>query len=227
MEKRIYTPEQKERKRLYDIQYREKNKEKRKEKIKVYREKNKDKIKESQKQYTLNNKDKKKEYDKIYREQNKEDKKKRDKEYYNKNKEKLKKHVKSYREKNKEIINKRTLDKKKNDSLFKLTCNTRSLIKQSFKRKGCEKLTKTEIILGCTFKQFKSYIESKFESWMNWENYGNWNGIPSELNTAWDIDHIIPLSTAKTEEDVIRLNHHSNLQPLCSYINRFIKKDII
>ena len=57
---------------------------------------------------------------------------------------------------------------------------------------------------------------------MSWENKGLYNG---ELNYGWDIDHIIPLDTAKTEEDVIRLNHYSNLQPLCSKINRDIKKN--
>ena len=29
---------------------------------------------------------------------------------------------------------------------------------------------------------------------------------------------------AKTKEDVIKLNHYTNLQPLCSYFNRDIKK---
>lgn len=59
---------------------------------------------------------------------------------------------------------------------------------------------------------------------MTWENYGKYNG---ELNYGWDIDHIIPLTTAKTEDDVIRLSHYTNLRPLCSYTNRVIKKDII
>ena len=58
---------------------------------------------------------------------------------------------------------------------------------------------------------------------MNWNNRGNWDGYPTEINTAWDIDHIIPLLTAKTEEEVIKLNHYTNLQPLCSYTNRHIK----
>lgn len=40
-----------------------------------------------------------------------------------------------------------------------------------------------------------------------------------------DIDHIIPVSTAKKYEDVIKLNHYTNLQPLCSYVNRVIKRD--
>jgi len=38
-------------------------------------------------------------------------------------------------------------------------------------------------------------------------NYGLYNG---EINYEWDIDHIEPIS---------------NLQPLCSYTNRFIKKN--
>ena len=69
-----------------------------------------------------------------------------------------------------------------------------------------------------------SISESKFESWMTWDNYGLYNG---ELNYGWDIDHIIPLASTKTEEDIIRLNHHENLQPLCSKVNRYIKKDIL
>lgn len=57
---------------------------------------------------------------------------------------------------------------------------------------------------------------------MNWDNYGKYNG---ELNHGWDIDHIIPISNAKTEEEVYILNHYSNLEPLCSKINRDIKID--
>lgn len=58
---------------------------------------------------------------------------------------------------------------------------------------------------------------------MNLENHGLYNG---ELDYGWDIDHIVPLSSAKTEEDVIRLSHFTNLQPLCSEVNRYIKRDL-
>jgi hypothetical protein len=62
---------------------------------------------------------------------------------------------------------------------------------------------------------------------MNWNNHGNpIDGIYT-INKTWDIDHIIPLSSAKTEEDIIKLNHYTNLKPLCTYYNRFIKKDKI
>jgi hypothetical protein len=56
---------------------------------------------------------------------------------------------------------------------------------------------------------------------MTWDNYGLYNG---ELNYGWDVDHIIPLSSVKTEEELIKLNHYTNLQPLCSKINRYIKR---
>jgi len=79
-------------------------------------------------------------------------------------------------------------------------------------------------ILGCDIDNFKSYLESKFEDWMTWENRGLYNG---EFNYGWDIDHIIPVSSAKTEEELLLLNHYTNLQPLCSKINRDIKKSNI
>ena len=59
---------------------------------------------------------------------------------------------------------------------------------------------------------------------MTWDNYGKYNG---EFNCGWDIDHIIPTMVAKTEEDLIKLNHYTNMQPLCSKINRDIKKDSV
>ena len=70
----------------------------------------------------------------------------------------------------------------------------------------------------------KTYIESKFESWMTWDNRGLYNG---ERNYGWDIDHVVPLDNAKTEEEIVKLNHYTNLQPLCSYVNRYIKRNII
>jgi hypothetical protein len=78
--------------------------------------------------------------------------------------------------------------------------------------------------LGCSLEELKVYIESKFEPWMSWCNYGKYNG---GLNYGWDIDHIIPISSAKTEEEFHELCHYKNLQPLCSRINRDIKKDKI
>ncbi len=114
--------------------------------------------------------------------------------------------------------------KKITNPLFKLSCNLRSYVCNVFAYKGVRKKTKTFELIGCSVDELKSYLESQFESWMTWDNYGLYNG---ELNHGWDIDHIIPLSSAYSEIDLIKLNHYTNLRPLCSYTNRVIKKSII
>lgn len=113
-------------------------------------------------------------------------------------------------------------NRRDNDVIFKLKGNIRNYIRVSLTNKGLRKDSKTSKILGCSFEDFKIYLESKFENWMSWENYGKYNG---DLNYGWDIDHILPLSSVCREEEVIKLNHFTNLQPLCSYTNRHIKKD--
>lgn len=173
--------------------------------------KNKESEKLKSKLYKLENSDKIKKYNKNYYEDNIDLFSKLNKEYRNKNKEYLKEYQKNY-------INERL----KNDVLFRASHYYRNMIRKSFKKIGYKKSSKSQEILGCSFEEFKLYLESKFEDWMTWDNHGLYNG---EFNYGWDIDHIIPLSSAKTEEDVIRLNHFTNLQPLCSKINRDIKKD--
>lgn len=201
--------------------------------------KNQTRCKSCTKKYILENKEKIKDYKKSY---NTERRSKSDKRYYLKNKESLnsknnlyylenKDHIrniqKNYREENRDYLSlkgreysKKYYNKNKNNILFKLKGNCRSMIGNSIRYKGHLKSSKSESILGCTFVEFQLYLESKFEIWMSWDNYGLYNG---ELNYGWDIDHIIPLDSAKTEEDIIRLNHYTNLQPLCSYTNRHIK----
>jgi|TARA_R110001592_G_C12763197_1_gene713134 hypothetical protein len=64
--------------------------------------------------------------------------------------------------------------------------------------------------LGCDLDTFKSHIESLFTEGMDWSNHGM-NG--------WHVDHIVPISSAESVEDVWRLNHYTNLQPLWAIDN--------
>ena len=219
--------------------YNEENKEKVRESSREYYTENKEKIENYQKEYRENNKEKTKEYNKNYQEENKEELLIKRKEYLEKNKEKKKIYFHEYNKNNFEKRQKRRVERKEiikeynynykknryqNDELFRISCDIRRSISSSIRRRGYKKNSRTYEILGCTFMEFKLYIESKFETWMNWENRGKYNG---EIEYGWDFDHIIPISTAESEEDIIRLNHYTNFQPLCSYINRYIKRDNI
>jgi hypothetical protein len=57
--------------------------------------------------------------------------------------------------------------------------------------------------LGLKWGVLREYIESKFYEGMSWENFGQ-----------WQIDHIFPLSQAKSEEELYKLFHYTNIQPL-------------
>lgn len=143
--------------------------------------------------------------------------------YYDKypqDKEKLKNYAKTHKEQRKIYYKNRS----NKDELYKISSNTRSMIKRAIKQKAVKKILKSEIILGCSFEEFKVYIESLWEPWMNWSNYGNQNGIAKEINYSWEIDHIIPIFSAKTAEEIYKLNHYTNLRPLCTYTNRYIKR---
>lgn len=153
--------------------------------------------------------------------------------YEVRNKEMILKRKREYYENNKDIINKKRKtkeyrdkrnEKRRNitDKLYRVKNSIRVSIGRSIKNRGFLKNKNTENILGISYTDFYKYLESKFEPWMTWENYGKYNG---EFNYGWDIDHIIPLISSTSIEEVIALNHYTNLQPLCSKINRDIKKD--
>lgn len=196
---------------------------------KEYTLKNNKRIKSYKKQYRIDNKEKLKESDRKYYLENIERLNAQNNEYYHNNKEIIKENQKKYREDNKDDLSirnreytKRYKERKSSDNLWKLSSSIRSSIGNSFRLKGLSKNKRTEEILGCTFEEFKLHLESKFENWMSWENKGLFNG---DIEHGWDIDHIIPLSTAITEDEIVKLNHYTNLQPLCSYTNRHIKMD--
>lgn len=216
----------KEKINTYQKEWREKNEERSKKYQKEYYKKSdKEKLKKERNKWYHNNKEKYKDKFKEYREKRSDYQNEYNKRYYDEHKEKLNSNSRKYYQENTEKIKERikilTKNKLKNDSLFKLKYSIKRTIKNGIKRKNFKKKSKTVEILGCSFDEFKNYLESKFEPWMNWENYGKYNG---EFNYGWDIDHITPLNEAKNEEDVVKLCHYKNLQPLCSKENRVVKR---
>ena len=96
-----------------------------------------------------------------------------------------------------------TITRYREDPQFNLKMRLRRRALDAIQKQGYGKNTKTMQMLGCDWKHLKQHIESQFSTGMTWEN-----------KHLWHVDHIIPLVSAKTEEELIKLCHWTNLQPL-------------
>jgi hypothetical protein len=105
--------------------------------------------------------------------------------------------------------------RRRTDPVYKLRCSLTSRTLKAFAAIKKSKPYNTLSLLGADIQTVKAHIEKQFEPWMNWENHGEWH-----------IDHIMPLASAKTEEDMVKLCHYTNLQPLKASDN-ISKKDRI
>ena len=66
--------------------------------------------------------------------------------------------------------------------------------------------------LGCSMDFFRDYIESQFEPWMTWDNWG--------IDT-WHLDHKVPLANFDLSDKAqfLKACHYSNYQPLSAKDN--------
>lgn len=71
-------------------------------------------------------------------------------------------------------------------------------------RRGYKKDSKSQEIIGCDWPTFTKHL---FKTWE--KRYGT-----LYAGEDYHIDHIIPLSEAKTEDEVMKLCHYTNLQLL-------------
>jgi hypothetical protein len=181
---------------------------KNKEKIKNYYIENKEKHQSYKKEHYTNNREKIKSNSKEYYIKNKEKQISQKKEYYIKNREKKLSKQKEYNIKNKENLqsyrNEYERNRKLNDPIYKLSINVRDRLRKYLKSVGITKNKRTFDIVGCSPPELKEHLEKQFVDGMSWDKMGK----------KIHIDHIIPLSSAKTEEDIYKLAHYTNLQPL-------------
>ena len=95
------------------------------------------------------------------------------------------------------------------DVLFSLNHRIGSLIRFHIRKAGYTKASRTHEILGCDWPTFKQHIERQFMPGMSWAN-----------RDQWHIDHIVPASSAKNEDELLALNHFTNLRPLWATENQ-------
>lgn len=138
------------------------------------------------------------------------------KEHYAKNKERIKKKSRLWYQKNKEraeeyrkerrpIIRERERQRRKTDPIYSMKRRIRIMISNSFRKVGYSKSQETSEIIGMNLDDFDEYLRKTFANRYGYE----WDNVEPV-----HIDHIIPLATAKTEEDVMKLCNYSNLQLL-------------
>jgi hypothetical protein len=172
-------------------------------KMREYKKNNPQKIKE----YYIQNQEKYQQY----RDSKKDLTKKYMKSYYNNNLENRKKYlekIKVGRNIKRNIFEK---NKRENDPLHKLRIYMRNRIGFYVKKNKYNKNNTTFEIVGCAPQELKKHLEQTFIGTMSWDNYGEWH-----------IDHKIPLSSANNEEELYKLCHFTNLQPMWAVDN--IKK---
>lgn len=152
----------------------------------IYRAKNREYInkrhREYMSEYCKNSKNKEKvlEYQRDYREKNKKELSEKKKIYGQLKKDSIRNYKKQYNR------------KKRKDPCNKVRCNVSRLIHNALKKKNSNKRGISCFkYLKYTPQQLKHHLESQFESWMSWDNYGIY-----KLNgeRKWNIDHIMPQS---------------------------------
>ena len=182
-------------------------KECRKEYRKKHNEKNPDIKKKYGKKRWIENKEAEQQRNKEYRLKNVDKLRKKDRDNYNKNIVKQRDRAKKYYLNNKVKVKETQLKSFKKryqeKPILKLTHNVRTRLNGYLKINNITKKNKTFDIVGCSPNQLKEHLEKQFNDGMFWDNYGKWH-----------IDHIIPLSSANNEDEVYKLCHHTNLQPL-------------
>jgi len=97
-------------------------------------------------------------------------------------------------------------NRRRSDILYKLKDRLRERIWSAFK--GRVKSKRTEELLGASIGVVKMHLEKQFKEGMTWNNHGKWH-----------IDHIVPLALGKTKEEMEKLCHYKNLQPLWAMDN--------
>jgi hypothetical protein len=172
-------------------------KEERKEYGRKWRLANLEKHKEYGRKRYLANPEKSKETSRKYHLANPEKVKEASRKHYLANPEKVKERTKQYQR-----------NRKKTDPLFKLSHNMRSRTGMFIKSSGFKKSCKTFDMIGCTPEYLKQHLEKQFVDGMTWDNHGDWH-----------IDHIVPLASATNKEEMIKLCHYTNLQPLWAIDN--------
>lgn len=211
-----------------------KNKNKIDKQHKDYYNNNKEKTQKRHKINRIKNKQKDIERRRIYNEINKEKLKNKWHDYYIKNKINISNYGKFYRSINENKIKRNktasiySKKRKLNDPSYKLRKEVSSLIYIMIKSQNGSKSGNSILnFLPYTIEELCNHIESQFESWMNWDNHGNYRVKDWDDNDSttwkWQLDHIIPQSklafNSMNHDNFLKCWDLKNIRPLSAKQN--------
>lgn len=138
------------------------------------------------------------------------------KRYRTENKERLNKHNKEWRDNNRQHTANCLKQRRDSDPTYRLKVYVPVAVRRGLQGR---KSNSTFDVLSYTPKQLRAHLESQFEDWMNWDNWGR----ATHERRTWNIDHIHPQSLLPYDS----LDHPNfqkcwalqNLQPLETYAN--------
>ena len=185
----------------YIQKWKQEHSDKMKEYRKRWRERHPEEQRESMRKYIMENPKKWKEYQRKYYEEHKKYYKEYNKEWARKNIEKIRRHSREWQKAHPEIKNLK----------YRIDHSMSELIMQALKGKKAGWTWET--LVGYTVEDLMKHLESQFEPWMNWDNYGK-----------WEIDHKKPRSlfhyTCPEDPEFKECWALENLQPLERNVNR-------
>ena len=164
-----------------------------------YRKNNPEKVLEITRNWTAKNPEWVYNRHKKWRDENRELANEIKRDWLNKNPENRKQYRENYKPRKRE----QRKERRNTDPIFNLTNRMRGRLRKYLIILNISKKNKTFEIVGCSPQFLKEHLEKQFVDGMTWEN-----------RSEWHIDHKIPLSSAKTEEELYKLCHYTNLQPL-------------
>ena len=99
----------------------------------------------------------------------------------------------------------------------RVSCNVRhALVTAGYSKRG----KKTFDYLPYTAQQLREHLESLWEPWMNWDNYG---GHMNDKRRTWHIDHVVPQCQYRfkslEDPDFLECWKLSNLRPMEKHAN--------
>lgn len=191
---------------------------------KLWREKEEDHIKQYEQERYKKEREARLTYARKHYQDSAESIKDYQKQYYLENTEYILLRNKEYRNKNREKLNAQERERNK-DKANKLIKVVRTQVWRVLKHNNGSKINSNKVkvrtwdALPYTPKELIKHLESLFEPWMNWENYGkSKNG-----ERVWNVDHIIPQAklalNSLDHPNFIKCWSLSNLRPLCSKEN--------